>query len=91
MAQRMGAPIIGLIENMSYVVCPQCGQTIEVFGPSRALQTAGRLGVPLLGQLPLDAELACRCDEGEVEAYDAACFDPIVKPLIDRMRVVNPV
>ncbi len=91
MAQRMGAPIIGLIENMSYLVCPQCGHKIHVFGPSRALQTAARLGVPLLGQLPLAAELACRCDEGEIEAYDAACFDPIVKPLIDRMRVVCPV
>jgi hypothetical protein len=40
--------------------------------------------------MPLDAELACRCDEGEIEAYDAARFDPIVKPLMDRMRVVCP-
>ncbi|MBL7065520.1 MAG: Mrp/NBP35 family ATP-binding protein [Anaerolineae bacterium] len=91
MAQKMGAPIVGLVENMSYVICPQCGQEIRVFGPSRAMQTAAWLGVPLLGQLPLDAELACHCDEGEIEAYDAACFDPMVKPLMDRMRVVNPV
>jgi hypothetical protein len=91
MAQRMGAPIVGLVENMSYVLCPQCGQEIRVFGPSRAMQTAARLSVPLLGQLPLDAELACRCDEGEIEAYDAECFDPVVKPLMDRMRVVCPV
>jgi len=90
MAQQLGAPIIGLVENMSYVACPKCGEKILVFGPSQALQTAGRLGVPLLGQLPLDGELACRCDQGEIEAYDAACFDPIVKPLIDRMRVVCP-
>jgi Mrp family chromosome partitioning ATPase len=90
MAVRMGAPIMGLIENMSYVVCPQCGQEIRVFGPSRAMQTAGRLGVPLLGQLPLDAELACRCDQGQIERYDAACFGRIVKPLMGRMRVVCP-
>jgi Mrp family chromosome partitioning ATPase len=90
MAQQLGAPIIGLIENMSYVICPKCGEKIQVFGPSQALQTAGRLGVPLLGDLPLDGELACRCDKGEVEAYDAASFAPIVKPLIDRMRVVCP-
>jgi Mrp family chromosome partitioning ATPase len=90
MAQQLGAPIIGLVENMSYVACPKCGEKIQVFGPSQAMQTAGRLGVPLLGQLPLDAELACRCDKGEIEAYDAACFEPIVKPLVDRMRVVCP-
>jgi Mrp family chromosome partitioning ATPase len=91
MVQKMGAPIVGLVENMSYVVCPQCGQEIRVFGPSRAMQTAARLSVPLLGQLPLDAELACRCDEGEIETYDAGRFDRIVKPLMDRMRVVCPV
>jgi hypothetical protein len=54
------------------------------------MQTAARLRVPLLGQLPLDAELACRCDEGEIEAYDAERFDQMVKPLMDRMRVVCP-
>ena len=91
MTQRLGAPIIGLVENMSYVTCPKCGEEIEVFGPSRAMQTAARLGVPLLGRLPLDAELACCCDGGEIEEYNAECFDPIVKPLVDRMRVVSPV
>jgi Mrp family chromosome partitioning ATPase len=90
MAQQLGAPIVGLVENMSHVICPQCGQEIQVFGPSRAMQTAARLGVPLLGRLPLDAELACRCDAGEIEAYDAASFEPIVKPLVDRMRAVCP-
>jgi Mrp family chromosome partitioning ATPase len=81
MAQKMGAPIVGLVENMSYVVCPQCGQEIQVFGPSQAMQTAVRLGVPLLGQLPLDSELACRCDAGEIEGYETSQLDPIVEPL----------
>ena len=49
MAQKMGAPIVGLVENMSYVTCPDCGKEIQVFGPSQAMQTATRLGVPLLG------------------------------------------
>ena len=90
MAQKLGAPILGLVENMSYVTCPKCGERIEVFGPSQAMQTAARLGVPLLGQLPLDAELACRCDAGEIEEYSAECFDPVVKSLVDRMRIVSP-
>ena len=54
------------------------------------MQTAARLGVPLLGQLPLDAELACRCDAGEIEEYSAECFDPVVKSLVHRMRIVSP-
>jgi Mrp family chromosome partitioning ATPase len=91
MVQRLGAPIIGLVENMSYVTCPECGVEIRVFGPSQAMQTAAQLRIPLLGQIPLDPELACRCDAGEIEAYEAAGFEPLVKPLLDRLRVVSPV
>jgi Mrp family chromosome partitioning ATPase len=91
MVQRLGAPIIGLVENMSYVTCPECGAEIQVFGPSQAMLTAAQLSIPLLGQLPLDPELACRCDAGEIEQYEAARFEPLVKPLLDRLRVVSPV
>jgi Mrp family chromosome partitioning ATPase len=91
MAQRLGAPIIGLVENMSHVICPECGAEIRVYGPSQAMQTAGQLRIPLLGQLPLDPELACRCDAGEIEAYQAASFEPLLKPLLNRLRVVSPV
>jgi Mrp family chromosome partitioning ATPase len=85
MTQRLGAPIIGLVENMSYVTCPECGTQIEAFGPSQAMQTATRLGVPLLGRLPLDSELARRCDGGEIEGYEAPLFDPIVEPLLNQV------
>ena len=86
MAQKMGAPIIGLVENMSYVTCPDCGKEIQVFGPSKAMQTAVRLGVPLLGRLPLDAELACRCDAGQVEEYETSLLDRIVEPLLNHVQ-----
>jgi Mrp family chromosome partitioning ATPase len=85
MVQRLGAPIVGLVENMSYVTCPQCGQEIHVFGPSKAAQTAAQLGVPLLGQLSLDPELACCCDGGEIETYKALQFEPIVESLLSRV------
>jgi Mrp family chromosome partitioning ATPase len=85
MTLKMGAPIVGLVENMSYVTCPDCGNEIQVFGPSRAMQTAERLGVPLLGRLPLDAELACRCDAGEIAQYETSLLYPILKPLVDQM------
>jgi hypothetical protein len=47
------------------------------------MQTATRLGVPLLGRLPLDAELACSCDGGEIEGYETPFLGPIVEPLVD--------
>jgi Mrp family chromosome partitioning ATPase len=81
MVQRLGAPIVGLVENMSYVACPKCGERIEAFGPSQAMRTAARIGVPLLARLPLDAELACRCDAGEVEGYETPLFEEIVERL----------
>jgi Mrp family chromosome partitioning ATPase len=66
MAYQMKAPVLGVVENMSYITCPHCGEKIEVFGPSRAQNTATQLGLPLIGQLPLDPELASRCDAGEI-------------------------
>lgn len=81
MAQQLNIPILGLIENMSYVQCPDCGRRIDVFGPSRAEKTAEALGVPLLGRIPLDAELAIHCDSGQVEEYSSDVFSPIAEKI----------
>jgi Mrp family chromosome partitioning ATPase len=89
MAQHLRAPILGLVENMSYAVCPNCGEQIKVFGPSQAIHTAMQLGVPLLGQLPLDPELARRCDAGNVEDYVAESFGPIAERAVERMPVTK--
>lgn len=78
MAEHLGVPVIGLVENMSHVICPQCGAKIEVFGPSRADATAQRIGTRLLGHIPLDAELATLCDAGRIEAYSSNEFDEIM-------------
>ena len=85
MAQHMGAPILGLVENMSYVTCPRCGEKIEVFGPSQALRTTTQLGLPLLGRLPPEPELALRCDAGEIEEYKAELFDPIAERVAEQV------
>ncbi len=85
MAQHMGAPILGVVENMSYLICPQCGEKIEVFGPSQAFRTALSMGASLLGQLPLDPELARRCDAGEIEEYEAELFEPITGQVVERV------
>ena len=85
MAQQMKVPILGMVENMSHITCPRCGEKIEVFGPSQAEHTTAQFGVPLLGRLPLDPELARRCDAGEIEGYTAESFEPIGAKVIERV------
>jgi Mrp family chromosome partitioning ATPase len=84
MAWHLKVPIVGLVENMSYVTCPKCGERIEVFGPSQAATTAMELAVPLLGQMPLDPDLALRCDAGEVEQYPTDVFESIAEAVEKR-------
>lgn len=67
MAAMMNVPVIGLIENMSYYVCPSCGEKHEIFGPSCAQETASHFGIDLLGRLPVDPAIAKICDAGTIE------------------------
>lgn len=83
MAQSLAVPILGLIENMSYFACPDTGQRYDVFGPSHAELLAERLGVPLLGRLPIDPVLAELCDRGGIEDYPAEAFAPIAARLAE--------
>jgi Mrp family chromosome partitioning ATPase len=83
MASQLKVPILGLVENMSYAVCPNCGERIEVFGPSHAEEAAARLKAPLLGRLPLDPELARLADAGQVESYPSDAFEPIAQRVMD--------
>jgi len=69
MARLLGVAILGLIENMTLVRCPKCGEEIRVFGRSGAAQIEKTMGVKLLGELPLDPVLAEYADRGEVEEY----------------------
>jgi Mrp family chromosome partitioning ATPase len=85
MAVQLNIPLLGLVENMSYAVCPKCGEQIEVFGPSQAQQTAQHIGAPLLGRLPIDPELAKHCDAGTIEDYPAEMFKSIAERLVTLM------
>ena len=67
MANMMNIPILGLVENMSHVVCPHCGETIKLFGNSDIQSIAAQWAVPYLGSLPIDPDLARLCDEGHIE------------------------
>ena len=70
MARQMNKPILGVVENMSYLYVPELYKKIEIFGKSRAEEMAKAAGAPLLGQLPIDPDLAKLCDEGNIERYD---------------------
>lgn len=67
MAEKMNISILGVIENMSYVTCPDCGKKIEVFGKSKLDEVAKTYGIDVLGRLPIDPALAEACDRGEIE------------------------
>jgi len=71
MAREMGKPILGVVENMSYLYVPEINKRIELFGKSRGEEMAHASGAPLLGQLPIDPELAKLCDEGNIERYNS--------------------
>ena len=81
MAQHLAIPILGLVENMSYFVAPDTGKRYDIFGPSHAQETATQLGVPFLGQLPLDPQIAELSDSGRIEEYEAKAFMPIAQTL----------
>jgi hydrogenase maturation protease len=70
MAQIMNKRVLGVVENMSYLYVPEIDKKIEVFGRSRGEEMARASKAPLLGQLPIDPELAKLCDEGNIERYD---------------------
>jgi Mrp family chromosome partitioning ATPase len=82
MAQHLRVPLIGLVENMSHIVCPECGTRINLFGTSRAEATAGMIGTTLIGRIPIDTHLSVLCDRGAIEEYRADEFQEITERVI---------
>ncbi len=70
MAKLMNIPVLGLVENMSYVVCPDCGKEFKIFGESKIDEIAKELGVPVLAKLPIDPKTASLVDKGAIELAD---------------------
>ena len=69
MAGMMNVPVLGLVENMSYLTCPDCGKKIDVFGHSKAQSIANEYGIPAVARLPLDPNLSALADAGRIEDY----------------------
>ena len=70
MAKLMDIPILGIVENMSYVACPDCGRKISVFGESKTEAVAAEFGLKVLTRLPIDPVLANNCDNGLIELFE---------------------
>lgn len=69
MAHQMGVPILGIVENMSYIECPDCHKKIKLFGESNIEEIAQKMNIELIAKLSIDPEYAKLCDEGKVEEY----------------------
>ena len=75
MAKMMNVPIIGMVENMSYFTCPDCGKRLEIFGESKVDETAKRLGINAVAKLPITPQLASQADRGLIELFEGDWLD----------------
>ena len=87
MADMMSIPVLGLIENMSYVKCPDCGREIRVFGDSHIEQIAERFGYDLLGRIPMDAAIAAHVDAGQIEQIELDYLDRAADALVEKLKL----
>jgi len=84
MAEQMKIPIIGLVENMSYFKCPDCGKEYNIFGESHIDKIAQEHSLKVLGKLPIDPKLAAACDSGMIELFDGNYLESAADVLEDQ-------
>ena len=82
MAQMMNIPVLGLVENMSYLPCPDCGKKIYLFGEGKTEEAAKEYHIPLLAKMPIDPALAKLTDDGCIEQFDGHWLDGVVETLL---------
>ncbi|MGI6211650.1 MAG: P-loop NTPase [Anaerovoracaceae bacterium] len=82
MAQMMNIPVLGIVENMSYFKCPDCGAEHKIFGESHIDEIAKKFGIANIAKLPIDADLASSCDNGTIEDYESPAMEELVKKLV---------
>ena len=85
MAKLMNIPVLGIVENMSYLKCPDCGREIKVFGDAHTEEIAKKFGFDLLARIPIDASIASLADGGEIEKYESAAFDAAADKIIEKI------
>ena len=83
MAKMMNIPILGIVENYSYLKCEDCGKEIKLFGESNIEELAKKYDIPRVVKLPLDPKVAKLCDEGKVEFVDTSLITPLVEDIFN--------
>ena len=89
MAKKMNIPIVGLVENMSYVECPDCGKHINIFGESHIDEVAKEYGIPVLAQIPMNGDIAAMVDSGKIEYVDMPYMDKAADSIITSDSVLD--
>ena len=84
MAQMMNVPVLGLVENMSYFQCPDCGARHEIFGKSRLSEIAARYEIGRTARLPMDPQLAALCDQGKIEEYQGLPLEELAQVVLGK-------
>jgi len=86
MADMMEIPVLGLVENMSYVKCPDCGKEIKIFGESHIEEVAKEHGYELLGRIPMDSKLAALVDKGWIEMTDNSYLEAAAEKIVENLN-----
>jgi len=81
MAEMMNIPVIGLVENMSYFKCTDCGKEHKIFGDSHIEETAEKHNLKVLAKLPIDPKITAACDKGMIELFEGDWLEPVAKVL----------
>lgn len=89
MAKAMDVPVIGLVENYSYITCSHCGEQLPVFGKSHIDEISAKFGVPVLAKLPLDSKIAEATDAGTVEDLEESFLDAAADLLEEKFQILN--
>ena len=89
MAKMMNVPVLGLVENMSYIKCPDCGKEIKVFGESHIEEVAEKFGYDLLARIPMDSKLAALVDRGMIELMENDYMDKAAQAVIEKLNLTQ--
>ena len=89
MADMMNIPVLGLVENMSYVKCPDCGKEIKVFGDSHIEEVAAKFGYDLLARIPMDPKLSALVDRGMIELMENDYMDNAAKTVMEKLGLAK--
>lgn len=81
MARQMNIPVLGIVENYSYLKCPDCGKEIKIFGESHLEEAAAKRNIPVLGKMPLNPEYARLADEGKFHQLENSYLEEAVKKI----------